>query len=83
MTNPSPASEKFHGSTSISITVKDIQKSTDWYQNVVGFGIDRTFERDGRVQQQDQDEHVRGREARGHDRVHEHPEVAHRCDKVY
>ena len=48
MTNPSPASEKFHGSTSVSITVKDIQKSAAWYQNVVGFGVDRTFERDGR-----------------------------------
>ena len=47
MTNPSPASEKFHGSTSVSITVKDIQKSAAWYQNVVGFGVDRTFERDG------------------------------------
>jgi uncharacterized glyoxalase superfamily protein PhnB len=49
MTNPSPASEKFHGSTSVSITVKDIQKSAAWYQNVVGFGVDRTFERDGRL----------------------------------
>lgn len=47
MTNPSPASEKFHGSTSVSITVKDIQKSAAWYQNVVGFGVDRSFERDG------------------------------------
>jgi hypothetical protein len=30
MTYPSPASEKFHGSTSVSITVKDIQKSAAW-----------------------------------------------------
>ena len=30
MTNPSPASEKFHGSTSVSITVKDIQARSEW-----------------------------------------------------
>ena len=49
MTDPSSAPEKFHGSTSVSITVKDIQKSAAWYRDVVGFGIDRTFDRDGRV----------------------------------
>jgi uncharacterized glyoxalase superfamily protein PhnB len=27
--------------------VKDLQKSVAWYQNVVGFGVERTFERDG------------------------------------
>jgi catechol 2,3-dioxygenase-like lactoylglutathione lyase family enzyme len=49
MTNPSTAPEKFHGATSVSLTVKDIDKSAAWYQNVVGFGVDRTFERDGRL----------------------------------
>src|SRR5689334_20223426 len=49
MANPSPTSEKFHGSTAVSITVKDIQKSAAWYRDVVGFGVDRTFERDGRL----------------------------------
>ena len=48
MTNPSPASEKFRGSTSVSITVKDMHKSLAWYQNVVGFGVERSVERDGR-----------------------------------
>ena len=48
MTNPSPAPEKFHGATSVSITVKDIHESVDWYQNVVGFGVERTVEREGR-----------------------------------
>ena len=49
MTNPSPAPEKFHGATSVSITVKDIHKSAAWYQNVVGFGVERTFEQEGRL----------------------------------
>ncbi len=49
MTNPSPAPEKFHGATSVSITVKDIHKSADWYQNVVGFGVERIFEHEGRL----------------------------------
>jgi uncharacterized glyoxalase superfamily protein PhnB len=47
MTNPAPSPEKFHGTTSVSITVKDIHKSVNWYQNVVGFGVERTVERDG------------------------------------
>jgi uncharacterized glyoxalase superfamily protein PhnB len=49
VTSPSPASEKFHGSTTVSFTVKDIHQSAAWYQNVVGFGVDRTFEREGRL----------------------------------
>ena len=49
MTIPSPVPEKFHGTTSVSLTVKDIQKSAVWYQDIVGFGIERTFERDGKV----------------------------------
>src|SRR5262245_5915509 len=48
MTNPSPAPEQFSGSTSVSITVKDIHQSLAWYQNVVGFGVERSVERDGR-----------------------------------
>jgi len=49
MASPSPAPEKFHGATSVSITVKDIHESAAWYQNVVGFGVDRTFEREGQL----------------------------------
>jgi uncharacterized glyoxalase superfamily protein PhnB len=49
MTNPLPAPEKFHGATSVSITVKDIDKSAAWYQNVVGFGVERTVEQEGRL----------------------------------
>jgi uncharacterized glyoxalase superfamily protein PhnB len=45
----SPVPEKFHGITSISITVKDVQKSAAWYRDIVGFGIERTVERDGKV----------------------------------
>ena len=45
----SPVPEKFHGMTSVSITVKDLQKSTAWYQNVVGFGIERTIEQEGKT----------------------------------
>ena len=44
----SPVPEKFHGSTSVSITVKDIQKSAEWYRDVVGFGIERTLEQEGK-----------------------------------
>ena len=49
MTFAAPAPEKFHGSTSVSITVKDLQKSVTWFQNVFGFGIERTYEFDGKV----------------------------------
>jgi uncharacterized glyoxalase superfamily protein PhnB len=49
MTIASPVPEKFHGTTSVSITVKDLQKSAAWYRDVVGFGVDRTYERDGRL----------------------------------
>jgi uncharacterized glyoxalase superfamily protein PhnB len=48
MSDFSPAPEKFKGSTSVSITVKDIHKSLAWYRNVVGFGVERTVERDGK-----------------------------------
>jgi uncharacterized glyoxalase superfamily protein PhnB len=49
MTISSPVQEKFHGSTAVSLTVKDVQKSVAWYQNVVGFGIERTYEFNGKV----------------------------------
>jgi uncharacterized glyoxalase superfamily protein PhnB len=49
MTNPTAAPEKFRGSTSVSLTVKDLQKSAAWYRDVVGLGVDRTFEREGRL----------------------------------
>lgn len=45
----SPVPEKFHGITSVSITVKDVQKSAAWYRDVVGFGIERTIEQDGKL----------------------------------
>jgi uncharacterized glyoxalase superfamily protein PhnB len=45
----SPVPEKFHGSTSVSITVKDLQKSAAWYRDVAGFGIDRTVEHEGKL----------------------------------
>jgi uncharacterized glyoxalase superfamily protein PhnB len=48
MTSPLPATEKFRGATSVSITVKDMEKSLAWYQHVVGFGVERSVERDGR-----------------------------------
>lgn len=49
MTFAAPVPEKFHGSTSVSITVKDLQKSVAWYQNVFGFGIERSHEFNGKV----------------------------------
>ena len=34
---------------SASLTVRDLQKSLAWYQNVVGFTVDRKYERDGKL----------------------------------
>jgi uncharacterized glyoxalase superfamily protein PhnB len=34
---------------SISLTVKDLQKSLVWYNEIVGFTIDRKIERDGKL----------------------------------
>ena len=34
---------------SISLTVKDLQKSLEWYQDVLGFSVDRKIERDGKL----------------------------------
>jgi len=34
---------------SVSLTVKDLERSTAWYRDVLGVTIDRTFERDGKL----------------------------------
>lgn len=49
MSTPNAVAEKFRGSPSISLTVKDIQNSVVWYRDVVGFGIERAVEREGRL----------------------------------
>jgi lactoylglutathione lyase len=42
--------QPFLGRTiSASLTVKDLQKSLDWYQDVVGFTVDRKHEREGKL----------------------------------
>ena len=43
-------SESFNASAfSISLTVKDLATSLAWYNNVLGFAIDRKIERDGKL----------------------------------
>jgi len=37
-------------SLSASLTVKELHKSLAWYHDVVGFAIDRKYERDGKLQ---------------------------------
>jgi uncharacterized glyoxalase superfamily protein PhnB len=32
-----------------SLTVRNLEKSLEWYRDVVGFTVDRTYDRDGRV----------------------------------
>lgn len=34
---------------SASLTVKDLMRSVDWYCDAIGFVVDRTYERDGRM----------------------------------
>jgi lactoylglutathione lyase len=34
---------------SASLTVRDLQKSLAWYQDVAGFTVDRKYERDGKL----------------------------------
>ena len=34
---------------SASLTVKDIQRSLDWYHGVVGFSVDQKYEREGKL----------------------------------
>jgi uncharacterized glyoxalase superfamily protein PhnB len=47
MANVSVTPEKFRGSSSISITVKDMQRSLAWYRDILGMGVTRFAERDG------------------------------------
>jgi uncharacterized glyoxalase superfamily protein PhnB len=50
MSTDSPPPKPFHGrSLSASLTVKDLQKSLAWYQGVVGFTVDRKYEREGKL----------------------------------
>ena len=45
-----PASEPLQGTgLNASMTVNDIQKSLDWYQNVLGFTVTQKYEREGRL----------------------------------
>jgi len=48
MTTPTATPEKFRGAASVSFTVKDIQKSLAWYRDVLGLGVERAVERDGK-----------------------------------
>ena len=48
MTNLSATPEKFQGTASVSITVNDIQKSLAWYRDILGLGLERAVERDGK-----------------------------------
>ena len=36
-------------SLDVSLTVADVGRSRDWYRDVLGFAVDREFERNGRV----------------------------------
>ena len=49
MPTSSPTPEKFRASTAVSLTVKDLSKSMAWYRDVLGFGVGRTYEQDGRL----------------------------------
>jgi uncharacterized glyoxalase superfamily protein PhnB len=43
-------SQSFRGRTlSVSLTVKDLQKSLTWYTDVVGFTVDQKHEREGKL----------------------------------
>ena len=45
-----PELESFRARTlSASLTVKDLDKSLVWYQDVVGFTVDRKYEREGKL----------------------------------
>jgi lactoylglutathione lyase len=46
MTNSEPLNGLGLG---VSLTVKDIEKSLHWYNDVVGFTVDRRMERDGKL----------------------------------
>jgi uncharacterized glyoxalase superfamily protein PhnB len=49
MSNLSATPEKFRGAPSVSLTVKDMQKSLAWYRDVLGMGVERSVERDENV----------------------------------
>jgi lactoylglutathione lyase len=36
-------------SMGVSLTVKDLRRSMDWYRDVVGFTVDREYEREGKL----------------------------------
>jgi uncharacterized glyoxalase superfamily protein PhnB len=45
-----PGPEPFLARTlSASLTVRDLEKSLAWYQDVVGFTVDRKYEREGKL----------------------------------
>lgn len=47
---PRTQPESFRGrSLAASLTVSDLPRSLAWYRDVVGFTVDRKFERDGRL----------------------------------
>jgi uncharacterized glyoxalase superfamily protein PhnB len=46
----STESESFQArSLGASLTVKDLQKSLSWYQDVMGFAVDKKYEREGKL----------------------------------
>jgi len=49
--SPVPSTpDSFHARTmSISLTVKDLQKSLAWYHEIIGFAVDRKIEREGKL----------------------------------
>ncbi|HLP15828.1 MAG TPA: VOC family protein [Bacteroidota bacterium] len=50
MTTNTPDAGPFEAfNMSISLTVKDLQKSVEWYHEIIGFSIERRNERDGKL----------------------------------
>ena len=45
----STTAEGLRGTLSLSLTVKDVQKSLAWYRDVVGFTVVRTREQEGKL----------------------------------
>jgi len=50
--NAGTAAEQLFIASSLtaSLTVRDIQRSMDWYRDVVGFTVDQRYDRDGKLQ---------------------------------
>lgn len=43
-------SEPLHGENlEASLTVKSLEQSTSWYTGVLGFGVDKRYERNGKL----------------------------------